>query len=153
MAVRKILKDGEPNLRKKSKPVTEFNERLWTLFDDLKDTLKSVQGLGLAAPQVNVLRRAVIVCLDGEHVEMANPQVLLSEGELLDNEGCLSVGYCRGMVKRPAKVTVSYFDRNGNKCEITRENYQARCILHEIDHLDGILFVDKMVKRVEINNK
>jgi len=151
MAVRKILKDGEPNLRKKSKPVTEFGERLWTLFDDLKDTLKSVQGLGLAAPQVNVLRRAAIVYLDGGYIEMANPELLFSEGESVDNEGCLSVNHCRGIVNRPAKITVSYFDRHGERHETTRENYEARCILHEMDHLDGILFTDKMIKKVEIN--
>lgn len=150
MATRRIIKDGDPNLRKICKPVDKFDARLWTLLDDLKDTLDEVSGLGLASPQVNVLRRAVIVDYEGDFYEFVNPVLLSSEGECLDNEGCLSVGDCRGIVKRPEKIEIEYFDRYGEKHNLKAEGYFARVILHEMDHLDGILFTDKMVRCIDM---
>ena len=150
MATRKIIKEGDPNLRKVCRPVEKFDQRLWDLLDDLKDTLHEVSGLRLASPQVNVLRRVAIVEYDDVLLELVNPVLLESEGECLDNEGCLSVDWCRGIVKRPQKIKIEYFDRFGEKRRFEAEDYFARAILHEMDHLDGILFTDKMVKRIEL---
>ena len=148
MATRNIIKEGDAALRKICRPVEKFDQRLWQLLDDLHDTLDFVSGYGLASPQVNVLRRAVIVDYEGDYFELVNPVLLSSEGECLDNEGCLSVDDCRGIVKRPEKIEIEYFDRFGNKKNLKAEGYFARVILHEMDHLDGILFIDKMVKRI-----
>ena len=131
MATRKIIKEGDPNLRKVCRPVEKFDQRLWDLLDDLKDTLHEVSGLGLASPQVNVLRRVAIVEYDDVLLELVNPVLLESEGECLDNK-------------------IEYFDRFGEKRRFEAEDYFARAILHEMDHLDGILFTDKMVKRIEL---
>ena len=150
MATRKIITEGDPNLRKICKQVEKFDQRLWDLLDDLKDTLDYVSGLGLASPQVNVLRRAVIVEYEDKFFELVNPKLIYSEGECLDNEGCLSVTDCRGLVKRPEKIEIEYFDRFGEKHNLKAEGYFARVILHEMDHLDGVLFVDKMVKRIDM---
>ena len=149
MAIRTIIKEGDPNLRKICRPVEKFDQRLWELLDDLKDTLDYISGLGLASPQVNVLRRAVIVEYEDMFYELVNPVLLHSEGECLDNEGCLSVGDCRGIVKRPQKIEIEYFDRFGEKHNLKAEGYFARVILHEMDHLDGILFIDKMVRKID----
>lgn len=150
MAIRQIIKEGDPNLRKICKPVENFDARLWQLLDDLRDTLHDVTGYGLASPQVNVLRRAVVVDYEGDYYELVNPVLLHSEGECSDNEGCLSVESCRGIVKRPQKIEIEYFDRMGKKHNLKAEDYFARVILHEMDHLDGILFIDKMVKRINM---
>ena len=148
MAKRNILKMGDPLLRKKSKVVENYDSKLHQLIDDMVETLHAVGGLGLAAPQVGVLRRVCIVEYDDKLYELVNPVLKKSKGKCVDNEGCLSVVGFRGLVERPEKIDIEYFDRNGVKCKQHAEGYFARVFLHEMDHLDGILFADKMVKKI-----
>lgn len=148
MARRNIVKMGDPVLRKKSKEVTEFDGRLGCLLDDMKDTLHFAEGLGLAAPQVGVLKRVCIVEYDGALYELVNPVLTHAEGKCTDDEGCLSVPGFRGLVERPQIIDVTYFDREGNRHVQHAEGYFARVFLHEMDHLDGILFPDKMIKKL-----
>ena len=145
MARRNIVKMGDPLLRKISKPVENFDSKLHQLLDDMADTLHFAEGLGLAAPQVGVLKRVCIVEYDDVLYELVNPVLKHSEGKCVDNEGCLSVVGFRGLVERPEKIDVEYFDRYGVK---HAEGYFARVFLHEMDHLDGILFADKMIKKI-----
>ena len=147
MARRNIVKMGDPLLRKISKPVDSFDEKLHVLLDDMIETLHAVGGLGLAAPQVGVLKRVCIVEYDDKLFELVNPVLVKSSGKCVDNEGCLSVVGFRGLVERPEKIVVEYFDRNGVKHKQHAEGYFARVFLHEMDHLDGILFADKMIKK------
>lgn len=142
MAIRNVVKIGEESLRKKSKPVKDFDESLWQLLDDMKSTMYENDGMGLAAPQVGVLRRVIIVDVNNDFIELINPEIISQKGEDIEEEGCLSVGNFRGRVKRPYKITVSAVDRFGYPFTVTGEKWLARCICHEIDHLDGILFVD-----------
>ncbi|MBE7073484.1 MAG: peptide deformylase [Clostridiales bacterium] len=147
MAIRKIVKIGEDFLRKKSKPVQNFDEDLWQLLDDMKETMIASDGMGLAAPQIGVLRRIAVVEVNNAYFELINPQIIKSKGEDVEEEGCLSVGSFKGRVKRPYEITVSAFDRFGYPFTLTGEKWLARCICHEIDHLDGILFVDKSMDK------
>lgn len=147
MARRNLLKLGEPLLRKKSKPVTNFDARLGQLLDDMAETMKAYEGMGLAAVQVGVLKRAYIVEADKKIYEIINPEIIKTNGELIDVEGCLSVEGYRGIVARPEKVTLNYFDRNGVPMTLDAEGYTARAFLHEYDHLDGVLFPDKMIRK------
>jgi len=147
MARRNLLKLGEPLLRKKSKPVTNFDGRLGELLDDMAETMKAYEGMGLAAVQVGVLKRAYIVEADKKIYEIINPEIIKTNGELIDVEGCLSVEGYRGIVARPEKVTLNYFDRHGVPMTLDAEGYTARAFLHEYDHLDGVLFPDKMIRK------
>lgn len=147
MAKRKVLKYGDERLRKVAKPVTEFDEDLCELLDDMRDTMYANDGMGLAATQVGVLRRVVIMDLGGSFFELINPEIIASEGEQEEQEGCLSVPNFSDLVKRPEKVTVKAKDRYGYDIEITGEKTFARCACHEIDHLNGILYVDKSKNR------
>ena len=147
MAKRKVLKYGDERLRKVAKPVTEFDEDLCELLDDMRDTMYANDGMGLAATQVGVLRRVVIIDLGGSFFELINPEIIASEGEQEEEEGCLSVPNFSDLVKRPEKVTVKAKDRYGYDIEITGEKTFARCACHEIDHLNGILYVDKSKNR------
>ncbi len=143
MSVRNIIKIGNETLRKKSKPVVNFDEDLSTLLDDMKKTMIEKRGVGIAAVQVGVLRRAIIIEVDeNEYLELINPVILKTKGSVKDSEGCLSIPdfYCE--VKRPKFVEVKAFDRNGREFTFDAKDYLARCVCHEIDHLDGILFVD-----------
>lgn len=143
MAIRKIVVQGDSVLHKKCRQVTDFNGRLHQLLDDMKDTLAESQGVGLAAPQVGILRRAVIVVNDDdEMVELVNPEIVFQEGEQTGPEGCLSVPGKWGMVTRPYHVRVRYQDRHGNWFEADGEELTARCYCHEIEHLDGHLYVE-----------
>lgn len=144
MALRTIRTDDDPILRKKSRPVENYDARLFELLDDMKDTLIKAQGLGLAAPQVGVLRRVVIVYTDGKYIELINPEIVKQEGEQTEAEGCLSLPGRAGVTKRPAKVRVHAFDREGKKHVYTGTELMARCFCHEIDHLDGILYSDRL---------
>jgi len=152
MALRNILKDGDKTLNKTSRQVTDYNKRLHILLDDMLETLIEAQGVGLAAPQVGVLRRAVIVLdtskateeTDGEYVEFINPVVIEVSGEQTGHEGCLSVPGIYGIVTRADYVKVRANDRNGNFFEYEGHDLTARAILHELDHLDGILFTSKV---------
>lgn len=148
MARRNIVKMGDPLLRKISKPVEVFDSKLHVLLDDMVETLHYAEGLGLAAPQVGILKRVCIVEYDDVLYELVNPVLLHSEGKCVDNEGCLSVIGFRGLVERPRKIDIEYFDRNGNKKTLHAEDYFARVFLHEMDHLDGILFPDKMKRKL-----
>lgn len=143
MATRKIVIQGDELLTKKCRPVTEFNPRLHQLLDDMTDTLEEAQGAGLAAPQVGILRRAVLVIDDDDKVmELINPEILLQEGEQTGPEGCLSVPGKFGMVTRPNHVRVRAQDRYGNWFEAEGEGLVARCFCHEIEHLDGHLYTE-----------
>ena len=147
MAVRKVVKIGEENLRKKSKPVKDFDESLWQLLDDMKETMYASDGMGLAAPQVGVLRRVVVMEVNNAFFELINPEIIKAKGEDVEEEGCLSVGSFRGRVKRPYEVTVAAYDRYGYPFTLKGEKWLARCICHELDHLDGVLFVDKSMDK------
>ncbi len=143
MALRNIITDKDPVLRKKSRVVTEFNERLHTLLDDMAETMYHAEGVGLAAPQVAVLRRAVVIDVGEGIIELINPKIVYESAETIeDSEGCLSSPGEYAMVKRPKKVTVKYQDRFGNHQEITGEGLLARALCHETDHLDGVIFKD-----------
>ena len=146
MALRQIVKIGEPVLRKKSKVVKEINDRIIELLDDMADTMYEADGVGLAAPQVGILKRVVVIDIGDGLIELINPEIIETEGEYLDNEGCLSVpGEC-GDVSRPYRVKVRAQNRFGETVEIEGEELLARAFCHEIDHLDGILYVDKVIK-------
>lgn len=144
MAIRNILKMGEPLLNKKSKQVVDFNDRLHTLLDDMADTMYKEDGVGLAAPQVGVLRRAVVVDIGEGLIELINPVIVETSGEQTDLEGCLSVVDYVGEVTRPNYVKVKAQDRFGKDIEVEGEGFLARAFCHEIDHLEGILFVERV---------
>ncbi len=153
MAERIILTQGDPALEKKCRPVTKFDRRLHTLIDDMRETLLISNGVGLAAPQVGILRRVVVVMdvMDEgqEHIlELVNPEIVAREGEQTDFEGCLSVPGQYGMVTRPNVVTVRAQDRDGNWFEATGEEIVARCFCHELEHLDGHLFTEHVQGRL-----
>ena len=145
MAILNIVKEGDPLLRKKCRPVTEVTPRILTLLDDMKETLIEANGAGLAAPQVGILRRIALVDLGEEIVELINPEILETEGEQEEVEGCLSVPDVWGITKRPEWVKVKALNRNGEEFEVEGEGLNARCLCHEIDHLDGHLFTDNVV--------
>ena len=143
MALRKIITDGNPTLNKVCRPVTPFDERLATLIDDMKETVVEANGVGLAAPQVGVLRRVVVVDVGDEIVELVNPRILEQAGEQDGLEGCLSVPGRYGMVKRPNYVKLEAQDRHGDWYEYEGEELIARCFCHELEHLDGHLYTEK----------
>lgn len=143
MAIRNILKDTEPLLRKKCREVEVIDDKIITLLDDMKETLAVAQGVGLAAPQVGILRRVIIVDTGDEILELINPVITKQSGHQDSLEGCLSVPGVRGHVDRPKKVTVQGYDREGNLMEYKAQDFVATIFCHETDHLDGILFVDK----------
>lgn len=143
MGTRRIVVQGDDRLQKKCRQVTDFNRRLHILLDDMKETLEEAQGAGLAAPQVGILRRAVIVVDDDDTmIELVNPELLAYSGEQTGPEGCLSVPGKWGMVTRPYSVKIRAQDRDGNWFELEREEMTARCLCHEIEHLDGHLYVE-----------
>ena len=153
MGIRKILTDQDEALHKVCKPVTEFDAKLHKLLDDMADTLEKAQGVGLAAPQVGILRRVVIVDTGDEILELINPELLETSGEQEGAEGCLSVPGKYGWVKRPYYATVRAQDRFGNWFAVEGEELIARCFCHELDHLDGILYtsvMDRFLTREEL---
>lgn len=150
MAIRNVVQVGDDVLRQKCFPVEEFDEKLWQLLDDMKETVKKEEGAGLAAPQVGVLRRLAVVDVEEGYYELINPVILIQKGEQTGWEGCLSVRGKSGIVSRPMKVKVSYQDRNGEKQLIQAKGFFARAICHELDHLDGVLYIDKAT-RIEKN--
>lgn len=149
MATRKIILQDNPLLRKKSKKVSVFDEKLWELLDDMAETMRVNNGCGIAAPQVGVLKRAVVVEVNQMFLELINPEILSSRGNQCEVEGCLSVPNRSGYVNRPELVCVKAFDRYGNEFAITGTGLLAVALCHEIDHLDGILYIDKLVKEYE----
>lgn len=148
MAKRRIYQVGEDVLRQVSKPVTEFDEKLSLLIDDMIETLVYSQGAGLAAPQVGVLKRIFVATFDDgkTFIEAVNPEVVKAKGVRVAPEGCLSIPNIREKVERPRSVVVKAFDRHGNPITLKASGFDASCFCHEIDHLDGILFTDKAIK-------
>ncbi len=144
MGIRKILTDKEPALHKVCKPVEKFDWRLHKLLDDMKETLLEANGVGLAAPQVGILRRVVVVDLGDEMLELVNPELIEADGEQEGAEGCLSVPGKYGLVKRPYYAKVRAQDRYGDWFEAEGEELIGRCFCHELDHLDGILYTQVM---------
>lgn len=145
MAIRVIRKDGDEILRKKSRKVEVIDNRILTLLDDMKDTMKKAEGVGLAAPQVGVLRRVVVIDVGEGLIELINPVIVFESGEQMEEEGCLSIPGIRGKVKRPEKVIVRAMNRKGETFEMTGTGLLAIAFCHEIDHLNGILFTDKAI--------
>ncbi len=143
MAYREIRKDGDEVLRKKSRPVEVIDKKIETLLDDMAETMYKADGVGLAAPQVGILKRIVVIDVGNGLFEMINPVILEQSGEQDGIEGCLSVPGTSGEVVRPMFVTVKYTDRYGETVTLEAGELFARCICHELDHLDGILYKDK----------
>lgn len=155
MAIRDIRLDSDPILRKKSREIENIDSRILELLDDLADTMYVADGVGIAAPQIGVLRRAIVVDIGEGPIKMINPNIVLEEGSEIKPEGCLSVPGYTGLVERPFKVNVEYIDENGTEIFLEAEELLARAICHEIDHLNGILYTDKATeiqKLEEIDN-
>ena len=147
MGTRKIVTLGDDTLRKHCKPQDKFDRRLATLLKDMAETMYKAEGVGLAAPQVGILRWAAVVDVTEDHsglLEMVNPEIIEREGEQTGREGCLSVPGRQGVVTRPMKIKVRFQDRNGDTFELETEGFEARAICHELDHLDGTLYIDVM---------
>lgn len=144
MALRIIVKDPDPVLREKSKPVPKITPNIHKLLNDMAETMYDAEGVGLAAPQVGVLKRVIVMDVGDEHglIELINPEVIGQEGEQFGPEGCLSIPGLTGDVRRAQKVKVKGLDRDGKEIVIEGTDLLARCILHEVDHLNGVLFTD-----------
>lgn len=146
MALRNIVKLGDPILYKKSRVVEKFDDRLATLIDDMKETMYNGNGVGLAAVQVGILKRVVVIDIGEGPMELVNPEIVFSEGERISQEGCLSLPNKWATTKRPQKVQVKAQDRNGKWQVFTGEDLKAKAFCHEIDHLDGILFTSHIIE-------
>ena len=154
MAIVNISKEGDPTLRKISRPVSEITPRILTLLDDMTETMRAANGCGLAAVQVGVLRRVVVIEVEeGEVIELINPRIIAKAGEQQEPEGCLSLPDKWGVTKRPAAVTVRALNRNGEEIEVRGTELLARALCHELDHLDGHLFTDRMVRELTRREK
>ena len=151
MALREIRKDGDPLLRKTSKRITEINDRIKLLFDDMVETMDFANGVGLAAPQIGVLRRAVVIDIGEGPIKIINPEIIESKGEIVDVEGCLSVPNLTGKVGRPETVKIKFLDEHGEEKTVEATGLLARAFCHEIDHLDGILYIDKALEMFDEN--
>ena len=148
MAIRKIVTSEDPILRKTSRKVEKFDDKLFSLLDDMKETLRKAEGAGLAAVQVGILRRVVLVDVGDGLLELINPEIIETKGEVEDTEGCLSVPGEWGLVKRPEYVKIKAQDRRGVWKRYEGTGLKARCFCHEIDHLDGIIYTDKVIKKL-----
>ncbi len=149
MAIRNIVKEGDDVLRKKSRVVVKFDERLHTLLDDMAETMYEEHGVGLAAPQVGILKRVVVIDVGDGLIELVNPVILEARGKVEDSEGCLSIPGEYGMVVRPSKVKVKAQNRYGEEIILKGSDLLARAFCHEIDHLEGILFTDLATKMLD----
>lgn len=149
MALRNIVKLGDPILNKASRKVEKFDEKLATLIDDMLETMYHANGVGLAAVQVGMLKRVVVIDIGDGPMELVNPQITLKEGEQRESEGCLSLPGKYGVTVRPMKVQVKAQDRNGKWQVFTGEGLKARAFCHEIDHLDGVLFTSHVVGELQ----
>lgn len=149
MALRNIVKFGDPILNKKSRAVEKFDDKLATLIDDMKETMYHENGVGLAAVQVGMLRRVVVIDIGDGVMELVNPEITMAEGEQKDSEGCLSLPGKYGVTVRPNKVQVKAQDRNGKWHIYTGEGLKAKAFCHEIDHLEGILFTSHVIGELE----
>ena len=148
MALRDIVKEPDERLKKVCRPVKEITPHILTLLDDMAETMNFAEGVGLAAPQVGVLRRIVVIDVGEGLIELINPEIIAFSGEQSGPEACLSCGERRGIVTRPSKVTVRALDRYGKMQEYTGEGLLARAFCHELDHLDGVLFLDRMSREM-----
>lgn len=148
MAIRKVVTVEDPILRKTSRKVENFNERLWALLDDMKETMYKSEGVGLAAVQVGILKRVVVIDVGDGLLELVNPEIIEISGENKDVEGCLSLPGKQGVTVRPDYVKIKAQNRNGVWRRYEGTGLKARCFCHEIDHLDGILYTDKVIKEV-----
>lgn len=146
MAIRNVVKEGDEVLRKTARPVTDFNDRLHTLLDDMAETMYKENGCGLAANQVGILRRVVVIDTGEGLIELVNPEIIKKSGSQQEVEGCLSCPGEYGITKRPMKVTVKASDRFGNEKIYEGEGLLARVFCHELDHLDGILYKDNVIR-------
>lgn len=149
MAIRTIRTNGDEILRKKSKTVDVINDRIKTLIKDMIETMYEADGVGLAAPQVGILKRIVVIDVGDGPIAMINPEIIKTEGTYVDVEGCLSVPGEQGEVERPQKVVAKYLDENGKENIVEAEELFARAICHELDHLNGVLFIDKILETEE----
>ncbi|MBU5293354.1 peptide deformylase [Anaerosalibacter bizertensis] len=149
MAIRQLRYVNDPILRKKSREVTKIDDRIKTLLNDMAETMYENEGVGLAAPQVGILRKVIVIDIGEGILKLINPEIIEKEGESLDIEGCLSVPNRAGKVLRPERVKVKYLDIDGKKKIIEGTGLLARALCHEIDHLNGVLFIDKVVEEVE----
>ncbi|NLO38361.1 MAG: peptide deformylase [Ruminiclostridium sp.] len=153
MALREIRKKGDEVLRKVCKPVTEVNKKVRQLLDDMLDTMYEAEGVGLAAPQVGILKRVAVVDIGEGPVELINPEKLEESGEQLHVEGCLSIPGIWGEVKRPERLLVKALDREGKEQKIDASGMLAIAISHEMDHLDGVLFEDRVIRYIDMNKE
>jgi len=150
MALRQIRYEDDPILRKKSREVTNINDRIKILLEDMAETMYENEGVGLAAPQVGILRRVVVIDVGRGLLKLINPEIMEEDGEVIDIEGCLSLPDRAGEVKRPEHVKVKYLDLEGNEQIVEGEGLLARALCHEIDHLNGILFIDKVIEEIDV---
>lgn len=153
MALREIRLDGDPILRKKSREVTEVTDRIKTLLDDMVETMNHAEGVGLAAPQVGILRRVIVIDIGDGPIKIINPKIVEKHGEEVALEGCLSIPGISGDVPRPEKIKVEYMDIEGAMQVIEAEGVLARVFCHEIDHLDGILYTDKALETYDLTEE
>ncbi|CCJ34182.1 MULTISPECIES: peptide deformylase [Caloramator] len=144
MAIRRIRTIGDDVLRKISKPVEKIDNKILTLIDDMVDTMYEANGVGLAAPQVGILKRIIVVDVGEGLYKLINPEIVFEEGEQVDEEGCLSIPNRSGTVKRPKKVKVKALNERGEEVILDAEDLFARAICHEIDHLNGVLYIDRI---------
>lgn len=149
MAIREIVKEGDPCLTKVCRPVEKFDQKLWELLDDMAETMHQADGVGLAAPQVGYLRRIVVVDIGDGVIELINPSVVKKKGEQEEVEGCLSCPGIYGITKRPAWVMVEAQDRHGKAFKIEGDDLLARALCHELDHLDGVIFRSHVIEYVD----
>ncbi len=147
--IREIIKEGDEVLRKKCRPVEKFDEKLHALLDDMYETMQEANGVGLAGPQIGILRRIAVIDVGDGRIELINPEIIKESGEQTGDEGCLSFPGKWGEVTRPMKVTVKAQDRYGKEFKIKGTELLARAFCHEIDHLDGVVFLDKVNKLTE----
>lgn len=145
MAIRNIVKQGDPILRKVCRSVLNFDEKLAVLLDDMIETMYDADGCGLAGPQVGMLKRVCVIDVGEGPIELVNPVIEKEEGEQFESEGCLSLPGQSGVTKRPARVTVHAQNRNGESVKVVGEGLLARALCHEIDHLNGVLYIDKVI--------
>lgn len=153
MAKRYVVQVGDGVLRERCAEVKRFDKQLAELLNDMKETVRAENGAGLAAPQIGLALRVVVIDVDEGYFEMVNPKILSAKGEQTGPEGCLSVKGKQGIVTRPDKVKAEFRDRNGRKHTVTAEGFFARAVCHELDHLDGVLYIDKAVDLQDVGEE
>lgn len=146
MAIRQLRFEGDPVLRKISRKIEKIDDKILILLDDMVETMYKEEGVGLAAPQIGILKRAIVIDIGEGPIKLLNPEIIAQEGCEIDLEGCLSVPDKSGKVKRPKSVKVKYIDINGDEKIIDGSDLLARALCHEIDHLDGVLYIDKVIE-------